>query len=186
MSSAVLDSLPRLHPVEQLRGRIASVEPYPPGMVPVPAPLSGAGFFPGFAGLWGAASGTPLPPMPIGGVMVLGCDFYSEESYRRIQEAGAAWDGSATWRELPVLFRRVGLDPARCFFTNAYMGLRAGTQNVGPFPGARDAGFVERCRAFLGEQIAVQRPRLILTLGSQVPAVLAPLSLQLARWIGVT
>lgn len=75
--------------------------------------------------------------------------------------------------------------PERCFFTNAYMGLRAGSANTGRFPGARDPGFVERCRLFLGEQISAQGPRVILTLGSHVPAVLAPLSEDLAAWRGV-
>jgi len=75
-----------------------------------------------------------------------------------------------------------GIDPEQCFFTNAYMGLRAGQRATGPFPGARDPGFVERCRRFLGAQIEVQRPRLILTLGTYVPAVLAPLAPKLVRW----
>ena len=76
----------------------------------------------------------------------------------------------------------MGLRPERCFFTNAYMGLRAGSDNTGKFPGARDPGFVQRCRLFLAEQIRAQRPRLVLTLGSHVPAVLAPLSEDLAPW----
>ena len=54
------------------------------------------------------------------------------------------------------------------------MGLRAGSTNTVRFPGAKDEGFVERCRSFLAEQIRAQRPRVILTLGSHVPAFIAP------------
>ena len=110
--------------------------------------------------------------MPIGGVMVLGHDFYSEAGYVRfLADRGESTRGP-TWRNLLALFARVGLRPERCFFTNAYMGLRAGSANTGRFPGARDPGFVERFRLFLAEQIGAQQPRLVLTLGSHVPAVL--------------
>lgn len=120
--------------------------------------------------------------MPVGGVMVLGHDFYSEAGYRRfLADRGESTRGP-TWRNLLALFARVGLPPERCFFTNAYMGLRAGSANTGRFPGSRDPGFVERCRLFLAEQIKAQEPRLVLTLGSHVPAVLAPLSEELAPW----
>lgn len=158
------------------------VEPYPEGVVPVPERLPGTAFFPGGMGLW-QPGGTP-PPMPLGGVMVLGHDFYSEAGYRRFLARRGESTRGPTWRNLLALLARVGIDPERCFFTNAYMGLRAGSRNTGRFPGARDPGFVERCRAFLAEQIRAQEPRLILTLGSHVPAVLAPLSEDLAPWIG--
>ena len=59
------------------------VEPYPKGVVPVPERLPGTAFFPGAAGLWAFDPDAPLPPMPVGGVMVLGHDFYSEAGYRR-------------------------------------------------------------------------------------------------------
>ena len=120
--------------------------------------------------------------MPVGGVMVLGHDFYSEAGYRRfLADRGESTRGP-TWRNLLALFARVGLRPELCFFTNAYMGLRAGSANTGRFPGARDPNFVERCRLFLAEQIGAQQPRLVLTLGSHVPAVLAPLSEDLVPW----
>ena len=62
------------------------------------------------------------------------------------------------------------------------MGLRQGTGTTGRFPGARDAAFVDRCRQFFLRQVEIQRPRLILTLGTWVPAFLAPLSVQLKAW----
>ncbi len=170
------------HPVGLLFEGLRTVEPYPKGVVPVPERLPGTAFFPGGMGLWQVAD--TLPPMPVGGVMVLGHDFYSEAGFRRFAAKRGESTRGPTWRNLLSLLDRVGIGPERCFFTNAYMGLRAGSQNTGRFPGARDPGFVERCRAFLAEQIRAQEPRLILTLGSHVPAVIAPLSADLAPWLG--
>jgi uracil-DNA glycosylase len=67
----------------------------------------------------------------------------------------------------------------RCCFTNAFMGLMAGSKATGSFPSARDPGFVRRSQAFLLEQIRMQQPQLILTLGIHVPKVLAPLAPEL-------
>jgi hypothetical protein len=73
----------------------------------------------------------------------------------------------------------------RCFFTNAYMGLKAGSEPTRKFPGARDAGFVRRCQRFLLERIRVQQLGLVLTLGKEVPPVLAPVAPALRReWSG--
>lgn len=174
------------HPVEILFEGLKIVEPYPEGVVPVPGRLPGTAFFPGGMGLWQQNPEDASPPMPVGGVMVLGHDFYSEAGYRRFVARRGESTKGPTWRNLLALLDRVGVGPERCFFTNAYMGLRAGSQNTGRFPGARDPGFVERCRAFLAEQLRAQKPRLILTLGSHVPAVLAPLSEDLAPWLGST
>lgn len=49
----------------------------------MPERLGGTAFFPGGAGLWDARLGRALPPMPVGGVMVLGHDFYSEAGFRK-------------------------------------------------------------------------------------------------------
>ena len=171
------------HPVERLFEELKNVEPYPEGVVPVPERLPGTAFFPGGMGLWHRVSEDPPPPMPTGGVMVLGHDFYSEAGYRRFLANRGESTKGPTWRNLLALLARVGVGPERCFFTNVYMGLRAGSENTGRFPGSRDPGFVERCRAFLGEQIRTQGPRLILTLGSHVPVVLAPLSEDLTPWL---
>ena len=176
------------HPVERLFQRLPTVEPYPPGVVPVPKRLPGAAFFPGGAGLWAPDSdGSPsadLPPMPTGGVMVLGHDFYSEAGFARFAERRGESTRGPTWRNLLSLLGRAGVGPERCFFTNFYMGLRAGSANTGPFPGARDKGFVERCRALLAEQLRAQMPSVALTLGSHVPTVIAPLSPDLRPWEG--
>lgn len=66
------------------------------------------------------------------------------------------------------------------------MGLKEGSKPTGKFPGARDAAFVRRCQWFLLEQVRIQQPRLLLTLGKEVPPVLAPLAPALHEaWAGM-
>jgi hypothetical protein len=177
----------KLHPVDRLFDKLREISPYPDGVVPVTQRIEGTAFFPGGAGLWGMEPDTPLPPMPIGQVMVLGHDFDTEVGYQQSLAQRGENLKSPTWRNLLWLLNQVQVSPATCFFTNAYMGLRAGNSNVtGRFPGARSPGFVQQCQAFLAYQIAVQRPRLILTLGRYVPAVIASLSADLAGWARCT
>jgi hypothetical protein len=179
-----------MHPIEALFASMPEVEPYPTGVVRVPTRIPGIAFFPGGAGLWGVELGSAMPPMPIGGVMVLGHDFDSEEAFARSLAngtevstiSGADNRCGPTWRSLLALLSQVGLSREQCFFTNAFMGLRKGASSTGRFPGARDPGFVERCRGFLIRQLSAQRPALVLTLGAWVPAFAAPLSQQLAHW----
>lgn len=91
-----------------------------------------------------------------------------------------------TWRPLCAVLTQAGIPLDQCFFTNAYVGLKAGSKPTGPFPGAQDADFVHRCQRFLLEQLRLQHPRLLLTLGKEVPSVLAPLAPELdGVWLGV-
>lgn len=171
------------HPVEALFRKLKTVRPYPTGVVPVLKRKQDTAFFPGGSGLWGTQPGKPLPTMPVGKVMVLGHDFGNEDGHEASFAAPGENLKSPTWRNLLGLLEAVDVSPHDCFFTNAYMGLRAGNaQATGRFPGARCAGFVRRCQTFLACQIATQKPRLILALGVHVPAVIAPLSNDLAGW----
>jgi uracil-DNA glycosylase len=165
-----------LQPVDYLFHRLEDFGPYPQGVVPVPDRILGTAFFPGGSGLWGAGPNSPLPPMPLGGVMVLGHNFDSVAGVERsLRHAGENLNGP-TWRGTLDLLDRVGIPREQCFFTNAYMGLIDGPSAVGSFPGKQNSNFVGRCRNFLHEQIVAQQPRLILTLGLPVLGVLAPLS----------
>jgi hypothetical protein len=56
--------------------------------------------------------------------------------------------------------------------TVAYL-VPAGAKSTGPFPGRRDTTFVTWCRALLLEEIQLQRPTLLLTLGQAVLPFLA-------------
>lgn len=170
------------HLVETLWSAHHPATGYPPGVRAVPSPLPGLGFFPGGYGLWGAQPGHPLPPLPIGGVMVLGHDFHSESGYRASALLGGERLSMPTWRNLIRLLHIASISLETCFFTNVYMGLREGASATGPFPGATDRGFVEHCKAFLVEQLRMQRPALVLCLGKYVPPVLAQMSPELRGW----
>ena len=70
-----------MHPVDELFTAMRMVKPYPHGVIAAPDRIPGVAFFPGGAGLWGAAADAPLPPMPTGGVMVLGHDFHTKAGF---------------------------------------------------------------------------------------------------------
>lgn len=170
------------HPAVLLWRKQSRFVEYPVGVLPVPAPIPGTSFFPGGFGLWNSAMGQPLPPFPVEGCMVLGHDFHSEAGYRASVKRGREDANQPTWRNMVSLLNRAGVPLDRCFFTNYYMGLRQGSATTGPFPGRTDATFVAWCRSFFIEQLRVQRPRLIITLGVSVPPGIAPLSRQLEDW----
>ena len=174
-----------MHEVRKLLKALKTVEPYPSGVVPVPELIAGTAFFPGGSGIWNPCQARSWPDMPIEGVMVLGHDFHSETAYHKSRQSGSEVKGNATWNNLLKLLDEVGITKEVCFFTNSYMGLRVGSKAMGKFPGASDAGFVDRCRAFFLLQLKAQRPRIVLTLGSWVPAFIAPLSYKLKHWSGV-
>jgi len=148
----------------------------------VPTVIPGVAFFPGGYGLWRTNTQVPLPNFPVGGIMVLGHDFHSETGYRESLLRGRESATQPTWRALLKLFDRADVDLSTCFFTNVFMGLRAGHKTTGPFPGATERAFVEHCLTFLDEQLRAQRPKLIVTLGVNVPPLLARLSPELAEW----
>jgi uracil-DNA glycosylase len=120
--------------------------------------------------------------------MAIGQDFDSEASYQvtlnlmRQGPCDPRTRNPATWGRLLQFLARCGIAPEACFFTNFFMGVREGNEAVGVFPGAADTAFEERCRQFVRVQLETQQPRLVLTLGMQVPSRLAPLAQQLSRW----
>ncbi len=168
------------HPIEYLFKQLAAFV-YPQGIVGVPDRIPGTAFFPGGSGLWRERPSDPLPPMPLGRVMVLGNYFDTEDGYRRSRQEGDELY-TPTWNNLLTLLESVDIQREDCFFTNIYMGLSIGDSNTGPSPGAKNPEFKRRCESFLAEQIAAQQPRLILTLGRFVPKFIAALSPGLAAW----
>ena len=175
-------NVPATHPLRTLWDQHHARQRYPRGVIAVPEPIPGLGFFPGGYGLFAAKKGQRLPKLPEGGVMVLGHDFHSEEGYKRSLRDGAEPDSSPTWRNLLDLLRKAGIKESDCFFTNLYMGLRKGSKTTGTFPGAGDEEFVAYCQGFLLDQIRMQRPRLIITLGIHVPPLIGALSKDLSSW----
>lgn len=168
-----------------LREHLKAVAPYPPGVVEVPKPIAGTAFFPGGSGIWQGEGASSPPRDPVGGIMILGHDFHSEEGYERSLKLGGERLTDPTWRNLLHLLREAEIQRSDCFFTNFYMGLREGTATTGVFPGAKDKAFVARCQSFFLKQVEVQQPKVILTLGGHVPSLIAPLAPQLDVWKGI-
>ena len=159
---------------------------YPEGVVRISKRIPCTAFFPGGYGLWNTQRDKPLPQMPISGVMIVGHNFDSEVGFERALNNGKENLKGPTWNSMLKFLDRVEISPEKCFFTNAYVGLKAGRRAIGPFPGERDPEFVCWCQNFLLEQIKLMQPRIILTLGVYVPSFLAPLSLELRHaWSGV-
>lgn len=172
------------HAVDQLFDQLPNVRPYVGGMVEIEQHLSGLAFFPGGDGLWKAPGDSRRPPMPVGGIMVLGNNFQCSDNYPSLLLAGAEdRQKDATWRNLIQFLAVVGIDPANCFFTNAYMGLVEGDDPTRTAPGMNNPGFLQRCRTFFLYQLTILQPRIILALGTKVPAFLGPLSSQTIHWI---
>jgi len=174
------------HPIEIFRARLAELGIYPPGVVSVPKYLSGTAFFSAAAGLIVTDPDGPLPPFPFGGVMFVGHNLDSETAFLRRLASGRSHGGRdrpmLTWRNLYRLLERASVAPENCFFTNAYVGLKAGNKPRGTFPGAADPAFSAWCRNFLGEQIAVMRPAVVATLGTDARRFLATMAPELAAW----
>lgn len=175
-----------VHPSEQLWATQNRRCDYPVGMLPVPEPIPGLAFFPGGFGLVGARAGSPLPPFPTGGVMVLGQDFHTADFYAESLRRGAEPVNMPTWRELLALFNQAGIDHSSAFCTNFYMGLRDRDRATGPCPGRRDIDYVNWCAGFFLKQLEAQRPRLVLVLGKETLPHLARLSPELHDLLGCT
>jgi hypothetical protein len=152
----------------------------------VPEYLRGTAFFSTAAGLVIADPSGPLPPFPFGGIMFVGHNLDSETAFLRRLASGRAHAGRdrpmLTWRNLYRLLERASVSPEDCFFTNAYVGLKAGDEPTGTFPGASDPTFSAWCRSFLNEQMAVMRPRVVASLGTDARQFVATMAPELAAW----
>lgn len=167
---------------DRLSHRLHEVEPYPNGVMAVQEQVSGTAFFPSGSGLWSPSSGSVLAP---GGILFLANDLGSISDPEQVRQRGADDLQAPVWRNLLQLLDQVEVDLEQCFFTCYYMGIRTAVPGHGNFPGNRDSGFTERCGRYLMYQLALLRPRAIFTLGSYVPGLLAPWSLDLRHWIGL-
>jgi len=154
--------------------------------VPVPEYLPGTAFFAASAGLFRPSGSTELPKFPVGGWMFVGHNLDAEESFRarllRGEAHGDAGRPMLTWRNLYKLLAKAGIARVDCFFTNAYVGLRAGNKPTGPFPGAKAPVYRRWCEEFLLEQIGVMQPTTIATLGVDAARFLGCLITDLSDW----
>lgn len=174
------------HPIDRFRRRLGELRDYPPGVVPVPAYLPGTAFFAASAGLFRPTGSSELPPFPFGGWMFVGHNLDAEEPFlRRLQLGQAHGDAERpmqTWRNLYRLLAVARIDPRECFFTNAYVGLKAGANPTGKFAGARAPTFRRWCEQFLLDQITLMQPRAIATLGIDAARFAATLFDEVRDW----
>jgi uracil-DNA glycosylase family 4 len=115
--------------------------------------------------------------------MILGQDFDSETSYQASLKAGKEDEKkNPTWKNLLAFLEKVGVDRTECFFTNGIMGVRTDDKSTGPSPAFKDEVFLNNCRNFFLEQISIQRPKLILVLGTYTAKFLSATSSDLDCW----
>ena len=170
------------YPTVELFRELSRISSYPDGVIPVPSQIPGLAFFPGGHGVYQEEGLFELPAFPFYQVMVVGQDFDTLKNFEKSLKRHEENRGVGTWGNLLPLLDRAGIPRAACFFTNAYMGLRATGRNVGPGVGSRSEAFSATCQSFFLRQLALQQPRLILCLGAQVARFLARCSSDLQAW----
>lgn len=175
------------HPVDELASLAAALQPdvWPRGLVAVPTRISGTAFFPGGSGLWRPTPERLLPSFPVGGVLVVGHDFGTCGQYAAAMRAGhEPVETNPTWRDLTESLNQADIPLSNCFFTNAYLGLRVADSPTGALPGGAAETLRDMSLQVLRKTIALQQPRLIVTLGRFVPPLLARLApTDLAHWL---
>lgn len=152
---------------------------YPDGMCTFPFRLQGQGFFPGGDGLWRNEHELSEPSsgaIPRHGVMFLGNDFGTLESFHRLR--GRGFENPPTWRHLKARVLRAKLPPDQVFCSNVVIGLRNG---VGDSALAKKKwktlqGFPQFCREFLEFQLTAVQPVLVVTLGPEAAESVAELT----------
>jgi len=151
---------------------------YPVGIVePIYPKVCGRSFFPGGCGLFDGAEQS-IPERPL---MLVGQDFGTLKYWQGLGTDREPGDG--TWSSLKELLASAGIDPRRCFFTNALLGARAVPPIEGPSPGLISREYVDACSAFVCEQVRTIHPSAVVTLGI-VPTVLVARAIGLAPQIG--
>jgi hypothetical protein len=172
-------------PVDRFLECVGALDRWPDGVVPVPQLIDPPAFFPASTGLWHTAADAP-PAFPYDGVMVVGHNLDSEDAYTRRLTDGTPHGGETsrmpTWRNLLATLDRADIDPARCFFTNAYVGLKAGANATGKFAGEDAPEFRAWCERFLVEHAETMRPAAVVALGGPARRFLARLSPNLGAW----
>ena len=94
------------------------------------------------------------------------------KTYRRAQEAKSEVNSSRNMANPSAAPRDIPHPSGELFLHQRVHG-RASGPEIGRFPGANDAHFVDRCSAFFARQLAVAQPRLILMLGMEPLRALA-------------
>jgi hypothetical protein len=118
----------------------------------------------------------PDVPFPLGGVLVLGQDFGSEQNLDDVVAAGEETDEAVpTWRESVKALSEAAIPIEACWFTNYVMGVRRGRESncKRRSPGLRRGDLRSACARLFPLQLGAQRPCAIVVLGTHLPPVLA-------------
>ena len=144
--------------------------------------IPGAGFFPC---AWGSMD--PMIPPSQRPIMVLGQDQDRVGGLALSMKKGNE-RYSPTWKNMEALFKQASLPLDACFYTNFIMGARQeSSRNTGPSPALAHPAFMRGCAAFFLEQLKVQKPQVIITLGMIPFQLLSLVSTDLRlRAVGIT
>lgn len=139
--------------------------------------ISGTAFFPGGDGVLKPRLSDTIPD-----IFVIGRDCGTLDYFGSCVRDGCERETQPTWRALLERLRAASVDPERCYFTNAFVGYRKTGRNTDQCAAHSERNYAARCRALLAFQIEILKPRSILVLGKDVPAVLSRLSPDLRAW----
>ena len=151
---------------------------YPDTMVKVKGEIPGLAFFPGGKGTFDNKFSLTNK-----NIMVLGQDFDSEKNYETSLQNGCEDIArNPTWRNLIAFLNEIQVSGNNCFFTNAIMGVRKGSNSTGKSPAFKDKVFIKECERFFLRQIEIQKPKVIFALGKYVAEFLSSTSDELTDW----
>lgn len=155
--------------------------------MPVSEFIGGTAAFPAGCGLYRANYDGALPRFPYGGVMVVAHNVDAEDKFQERLAAklphGGAVKTMAYWRGMYRLLDAAGIGREECYFTNVYVGLKAGAKPEGSLRVGRHAAFREWCSSFLEEQVREMRPRAVAVMGVNAWMFLGDMVPELNGWL---
>jgi len=164
--------------IQQLFDEIRKCNFYPDTMLKICGEIKGTAFFPG-----GVGTIDNSEDLFSRKIMILGQDFDCETNFNESVKRGFEdIKGNPTWRNILKLLKECQIKIDECFFTNAILGIRKGSEGTGKSPAFQDLNFIDYCRSFFIKQVELQKPRLIIVLGKYPALFLAPINEKLSLW----
>jgi hypothetical protein len=149
--------------------------------------IGGTAAFPAGAGLHRSGYDDPVPPFPHGGVMVVAHNVDAEAKFQERLATKLPHGGPvktmAYWKGMYRLLEAAGIGREECFFTNVFVGLKAGAKPEGPLGVGQTSEFRKWCSTFLLEQVREMRPRAIAVMGAPAWKFLGGMATELRGWL---
>jgi hypothetical protein len=144
----------------------STVTDYSEGALEVTDEVDGTAFFPGGSGLWRGMMPHGLLPgrFPSSPIMILGHNFDSVKGHEKSCARGIERMDQGTWKFLLCYLDKAQICPSDCFFTNVFVALQP-KRATGGLRASDD--FKAECRSFLGVQVRLVKPRLLVLLGKE-------------------